>query len=63
LNTATEQVDLVDVSSDLLIAKKQVSLLEDNRTRALNPMSAYNAIEEAYSELKDQLSVAAGVDR
>jgi hypothetical protein len=63
LNTATEQVDLVDVLSDLLIAKKQVSLLEDNRSRALNPMSAYNAIEEAYSELKDRLSVAAGVDR
>jgi hypothetical protein len=62
-NAATERVDLVDVLSDQLIVKKQIPLLEDTRTRALDPGSAYKAIEEAYGELEEQLITAAGVEQ
>jgi hypothetical protein len=53
LDNATGRVELVDILSDQLIAKKQI-FREDI-------CSAHGAIEEAYNELQDQLLTAAGV--
>lgn len=50
----------VDLLSDQFIAKKTV-LQTDSRTRAVDSTSAYMAIEEAYSELYEQLMKAPGV--
>lgn len=61
LNERTGQVELVDVLSDQLIARGQIILM-DRRTRALDPESAYAAIEQAYAELRPQLLAAAGVE-
>jgi hypothetical protein len=57
------QSGLTSVLSDQLIVKKQIPLLEDTRPRALDPGSAYKAIEEAYGELEEQLITAAGVEQ
>lgn len=56
----TGQVELVDILSDQLIARGQIICL-DKRTRALDPASAYTAIEQAYEALRPQLLIAAGV--
>ena len=53
-------IETIDVLRDELIATKQVVLV-DSRSRAVNDDSAYRAIEEAYSELKQQLENASSV--
>jgi hypothetical protein len=60
LSDLTGKVEQVDILSDQLIARGQIICL-DTRTRALNPESAYAAIEQAYAALRDQLVVAAGL--
>jgi len=47
--------------NDKLIAKRHVVRL-DERTRALDPDSAYAAIEDSYFELREHLEAAAGVE-
>lgn len=60
LSDLTGRIEQLDILSDQLIARGQIIRL-DGRTRALNPESAYAAIEQAYAALHDQLVVAAGV--
>jgi len=50
----------IDLLSDQLIAKKKM-LPSDPTTRAVDPNSAFAAIEEAYDELRDELERAPGV--
>jgi hypothetical protein len=54
------RTQLIDIMSDKLISKKQI-VLQDKRTRALDPDSTFKAIVEAHAELKDQLHSAAAV--
>lgn len=61
LNGETGNIDSIDLLNDQLIAKKKI-LCVDERSRALDSLSAFAAIEEAYEELKDELIVAAGVE-
>lgn len=51
---------LIDILSDRLISRKLI-VLQDKRTRALDPDSTLKAIVEAHAELKDQLHNAAGI--
>jgi hypothetical protein len=55
-----DRVDAIDILKDQLISRKRI-VLENERTRALVSESAYTAIEQAYSELRSELLVAAGV--
>lgn len=61
LNEETHRVEKLDVLNHLLLSKKRI-IRADNRTRALNRDSAYQAIREAYVELKAEIAVARGVD-
>ena len=61
LHQQTGRVEELDILSDQLIAKGQI-IRQDARTRALDPESAYGAIQRAYAELRDQLELAAGVE-
>lgn len=56
----TGKVEEVDVLRDQLIAKRRMVRLAD-RTRAIDPDSAYASIQEAYEELKDDLESAASL--
>lgn len=58
LNGQTESIELVDVLRDHLIARKQIVRL-DSRSRAVDDAAAYQAIEEAYGELRRDLEAAA----
>ena len=49
-----EKIRKLDLLNDKFIAKKQI-VRQDERSRALNPEAAFEAIKEAYIELKDQL--------
>lgn len=60
LDEDTERVEIIDILKDQLISRKRI-ILEDERTRALNSESAYAAIEQAYTELRDELLLAAEV--
>lgn len=60
-NEVAERVDAVDILKDQLISRKRIVLGEDERARALDSESAYAAIETAYTELRSELLVAAGV--
>lgn len=51
---------VIDLLSDKLIAKKKI-LKSDSKSRAINSDSAYEAIEEAYSELRDELVKVPGI--
>jgi len=59
-NRDTGEIDEIDVLSDALITVKRISRLSP-RTRALDPDSAYSAIESARQELGQDLSRAASV--
>jgi hypothetical protein len=54
----TEQLDLLN---DKLIAKKEIVLLLEGRTWALDSNSAYAAIQASYDELYEQIKDAAGI--
>lgn len=56
----TGRVEQLDLLNDKLIAKKRIIRL-DKRTRALDPDSAYTAIQKSYEELYVQLMIAAGI--
>ncbi|HVW79890.1 MAG TPA: hypothetical protein VHB69_02985 [Mycobacteriales bacterium] len=58
--TETGGVLPIDLLSDELVVAKRI-LRVDGRTRALRDVEAYAAIEEAYTELKDELDQAASV--
>jgi hypothetical protein len=62
LHQQTGHVEELDILSDQLIATGQI-IRQDARTRALDPDSAYAAIERAEHDLHDQLELAAGVTR
>jgi hypothetical protein len=55
-----EKIEEIDVLSDELLLRKTVRL-QDERTRAVTPASAYRAIEEAYVQLEPQLNDAAQI--
>ncbi len=56
----TGKADTIDLLHDQLIATKQI-LRVDERIRAVQADSAYQAIESAYGELRDALRSAAGL--
>jgi hypothetical protein len=60
VNSESGRVDVVDLLQDQLVGKRSV-LTVGNRSRAVKSTSAYEAIESAYSELKDELESAAGI--
>jgi hypothetical protein len=60
LDEETHRVTEVDVLSDKLISVKKI-VRQGDRSRALDSEAAYQAIEEAHSELRDQLIEAIGV--
>jgi hypothetical protein len=60
LNKRTQKIDPIDLLEDKLVSHKSIIRVGGN-SRAIKPSSAYNAIGEAYDELKDQLLLAAGV--
>lgn len=59
-NEETESMETVDVLRDRLVVKKNVEVAGD-RTRRLDPDSAYGAVTEAYEELEGDLRQAAAV--
>jgi hypothetical protein len=59
-DSTADHVSLVDVLSDQLISRKQI-VIAGQRMRALDPSSAYAAIEEAYRELETELLSAASM--
>jgi hypothetical protein len=59
-NLITQQIDTIDLLKDQLIETKQILRL-GARSRAVDPQSAYGAVEAAYQELGDELRLAAGV--
>jgi hypothetical protein len=60
LDELTERVETVDILRDELISTKRI-VRADDKSRALDATSAYEAIQEAYDELRDQLRSAASV--
>lgn len=60
-NRETNRLDVVDLLSEKLISKKQIKLA-NSRDRILDKGATFDAIEEAYEELKDQLVDAAGLE-
>lgn len=58
----THRVDEIDLLRDHLICRKQI-FKQGARSRALDPFSAYAAIEAAYDDLEDELIAAASISR
>lgn len=56
-NNETGKVEHIDLLHDQLISKKQILKINE-KSRALDPSDAYQAIHSAYNELKDQLELA-----
>jgi hypothetical protein len=54
LDSKSQRIQVVDMLSDQLIVKKKI-VLHDGHTRSLDRESAYEAIEEGYAELEDEL--------
>ena len=54
------KVETIDLLKDQLISTKGIVRMNE-RSRALNPDSAFEAIRESYEQLRDQLEEAAGV--
>ncbi len=61
LDTDTQRTAVVDLLSDKLVSTKRI-IKESTRSRALDNNSAYNAIQQAYDELKDELEAAASLE-
>ena len=59
-NQVEDRSELLDLLQDQLVAKKQILTLGD-RSRAIDPGSAFDAIDEAYDELESQIEAAAGI--
>lgn len=59
-NPNAARIEELDLLNDKLIAKRTI-LRQDDRSRALDPDSAYAAIESAYEELKSEIALAAAV--
>ena len=57
----TKGVEPVDVLRDQLITSKRI-MRQSKRSRALDQTSAYEAIEEAFYDLRDDLVTAAGME-
>lgn len=60
LCTDTNKVETIDLLNDHLISVKSIVRL-NGRTRALDSTSAFQAIDEAYQQLRPELERAAGV--
>ena len=56
----TGEIDTVDLLRDQLIATKQILRVGD-KSRAVQPESAFDAIEVSYKELHSELMLAAGL--
>ena len=56
----TDRVETIDLLKDQLISTKAIVRMNP-RSRALVPAAAFQAIEEAYRDLHDELTVAASV--
>ena len=59
-DVVTGKVETVDLLSDMLVSSQQI-VAPRRRTRALSSASAYEAIERAYLEVRDQLPTAGTV--
>jgi hypothetical protein len=62
LDRVSQKVETIDLLRDQLISKKQI-VKQGPRTRALLASSAYAAIGEAHSELRNELTSAAALSR
>ena len=60
LHEDSGKVEELDLLKDQLVSTRTM-VLADERSRALRPASAYEAIEAAHTELREQLHEAAGV--
>lgn len=56
----TGRVETIDFLKDQFISSKRIFRL-NNRSRALDPNSAFQAIREAYNDFREELEVAASV--
>lgn len=60
INGQTGKVETIDLLKDQLISTKRI-MKHGERSRALDPNSAYSAIQEAYSELAAELQTATSI--
>ncbi len=56
----TNRVETIDLLKDRLISTKRIVRMNE-RSRALNPESAFQAIREAYQELREDIHAAPGI--
>lgn len=56
----SDRVETIDLLKDQLVSTKRIVRMNE-RSRALNPESAFQAIREAYGELQNQLEDAASI--
>lgn len=61
-STTTEAVDEIDILRDQFISRKRI-VRADERSRGLSKQSAYEAIDEAYREMREDLANAAELGR
>jgi len=59
-SSTSESIESIDVLKEHLMSKQDVVLI-DGRTRAIDRLSAFSAIEAAYQELRDDIARAAAV--
>ena len=59
-HSVTDKVETIDLLRDKLVLSRKMLRLGD-RSRALDPSSAFDAIRSAYDELKDKLEVSASI--
>ena len=57
----SQRSTVIDLLNDKLVSSKRI-IKQGGRSRALDNASAYNAIQEAYDELKDELEEAAALE-
>ena len=60
INQDTGRVEHLDIMHDQLVVRKRI-VRQTTRGRALESMSAYRAIEEAYREVEPEVAAATGV--
>lgn len=60
VNDLTGRVDTINLLEDQLVSTRKIVTLGPN-SRAVDPVAAYDAIEQSYDELKPQLLQAAGI--
>lgn len=59
-NQVEDRTEVLDLLQDQLVTKKQIVTL-GTRSRAIDSSAAFDAIDQAYDELKDEIRVSAGL--